>query len=82
MAEPSFPWATLRGRVFSALPVALFTGLFMWPVRYFLFDESWQQSTFFAVLMAVIGFPLMLLTTWVLRAAPERRDRPGAARKR
>ncbi|GAA1445267.1 hypothetical protein [Nocardiopsis tropica] len=82
MAEPSFPWATLRGRFLWSLFVASFTGLFQWPLRFFLFDESWQQSTFFAVLMAVIGFPIMLLTTWVLRAAPERRDRPGAARKR
>ncbi|WP_433700417.1 hypothetical protein [Nocardiopsis sp. CA-288880] len=82
MAEPSFPWSTLRGRVLSALPVALFTGLVMWPVRYFLFDESWQRSTFFAVFMAVVGFPLMLLTTWMLRATPDERGRPGADRRR
>ncbi|MFJ9556534.1 hypothetical protein ACIRPH_22185 [Nocardiopsis sp. NPDC101807] len=82
MSEHPLPWATLRGRILWALPVALFTALFQWPVRFFLFDETWKQAALFSALTAVITFPVLLLILRLLRRTPDTRGRTRGARRR
>ncbi|MGW8527140.1 MULTISPECIES: hypothetical protein [Nocardiopsidaceae] len=61
--------------------MALFTALFQWPVRFFLFDETWKQAALFSASTAVIALSVLLLLLWLLRHTPDTRGRTRGARR-